>query len=258
MAKTSLPLGGTRYGFIADKDGLVTRTYMDLVSSRSKLLIPEGIQWPEFYAWARGLYWKPLRALYVMSNDVLPYLSHLKERLAPQHFIELVSIGAVDGQVFDRHLSHEEIGWGVNRPQWKKLGRDRPYRDRPVFYFSEPAPEMESQIMRRGYSVVSGPQQKYAFGDVLVVPSKRDVPYEIYEAAATGIPTVSVSANKYWLDMVIGYPVYLDTDGVDAVVDAVVESDFRYVGIMAQDMVPSHLEFRERARRLLLGHLTFM
>lgn len=245
---------GRRYGFVADHDDYVVRAYMDAVGS-IKLLIPDGILWPEFYAWVRGQYWQPLKALFVLSADVVPYMLHLKERFGTRHHVELVSIGEVDSADFDRHLTYEQIGWGLDRRRWRTLGKGRKKlpRRKPVFYFSEPEPLLEGQIKDLGYKVVSGPKQAYNLGDVTVVPGARRIPYDIYESAATSVPVLSVRANAFWLSTVVGFDTYIE-DGAEAMVRAVEEADYRFMGMMARDVVPTYTEFKARAKGILLGH----
>lgn len=229
---------------VLKKDNAVT-TYADLLSSR--YIIEPTDSWREFYAWVVSYNEKPLDTVVVCDMWCVGYLDYIRYKLSPT--IIGLEINLPVEWDFNRKYTSYDLGWGVDKIHWKQVGENRIWSRRPVFYFTEPAEKLEKEVMALGYKAVHG-NRTYAMGNVAVVPGKRHVPHDIYEAMASGMAVVTTVDNARWLDGMPSFGVTIE-DGIESVVGEVVRSDYNFLGMMAQEVVPDLRTFRDNLKRLL-------
>ena len=237
---------GRRIGFaVSSANDIAIKHYMSVLGT-DKIITPGG-GWREFYAWVRGLYWKPLTTVVVGDEYFVPWLEYVKHKLRP--YIVALNIGG--GPEFDKVYTYADLGWGIDGVMWRRVGARRQWRWKPIFMADSDA--LRAQIVSCGYDAVCGGQGAYSAADILVVGGHRPVPYDIYEAAATGMATLSIQDNAHWLREVSGYTdVFIDTDGLGIALKHVTRDDFKFRGTLAAEVVPGIRELRRRLFRLLL------
>lgn len=233
-----------KIGFAVKELNFAICTYIEVVGGKTCWTRPVA-DWRLFYTWVRGVGTRPLDTVVVTDMCYVPYLDYIKATIG----CSIVCL-TVDDEVSwleaDANYTTYDLGWGVDRTECQKLGYRREWMRHPVFYLTAEAPEIEQPLIKMGHRVVRG-DSGYVMGNVAVVPVKRTVPHDIYTAWATGMPVVSTVENEPWLGAFPGFNVVLE-DGVDAVVKEVLSSDFKLLGMMAQEMVPDMATLREHLR----------
>lgn len=239
----------TKIGFVVDRAGRAVNAYARLASHIPYVLERrEDFTWRNFYAWVLSYGEKPLRVITVCDMWCVRWLDYMRHRFDLRVIgLELDRPVAWD---FDAKYTALDLGWGVDKVHWGYVGENRIWRREPVFYLTEWDQGTADAIQSRGFRAVTG-NKAYAMGNVAIVPSKRLVPHDIYEAMATGMAVATVSDNAAWMGDIPSIQARLDTDGVGAVVDEVLGSDYKFLGMMAKEVVPSEQTFRQRIRSLL-------
>lgn len=235
-----------KIGFAVSEVDVAVEGYLSLYPHAK--LIDKDLGWRSFYNWVSSEEITRLDILVVTSMWPVPYLDIIRCRI-PETKIVGLELGEPIAWSFDEKYTARDLGWGVDVSHWKEVGENRIWQHQPVFYMTEPDPVVEAEIAMFGHKVVRG-RKTYSMGNVAVVPSSRVVPHDIYEALASGMPVVTVEGNRHWLD---GYPSFQAVleDGVDAVVGEVASTDFRFMGMMAQEIVPDKKEWRDHVASIL-------
>ena len=231
-------------GLIVDTVDHIAQAYLDTKMFTYFFEVSKMAHWRQLYTLG-----KHIDGMIVsLTGNANPYLGAIKDR----YDIPIIGIrfSPWDTQ-FDYDVVYEswEIGWGVDKKRYADITANRRPKSTPAFHMLSPDEEIESALIEWGYKVHSG--TSYHLGDVALEPRPVVVPTAMYEAAASGMPVVSIRENEHWTDELgVFEGLFLDDLLVD-VVDEVCRSDFLYAGMIASDMVPSLQEFRESVRALL-------
>jgi hypothetical protein len=238
-----------KIGFAVKELDSTVCTYIEVVGRKSCWTRPVA-DWHIFYAWVRGVGNRPLDTMVVTDMCYVPYLDYIRWKIGPS-IVCLTIEEEVSWPEADANYTTYDLGWGVDRTECQKLGYRREWMRQPVFYLTEDDQEIEAALLKMGHRVVRG-DSGYVMGNVAIVPVKRLVPNDIYTAMASGMPVISTAENRPWLSGFPGFEATLE-DGLEEVVREVMRSDFKLLGMMAQEMVPDLATFKG----ILRAKLTF-
>ena len=200
--------------------------------------------WRQLYAWGKNVD----KMIVSLTGDVNPYLRAIKDRYGTP----IVGVRYYPWDtIFDYDAVYEswDIGWGVDKKRYADIAENRRPKPKPAFHMLSPDAEIEGALAGLGYKVHSG--NNYYLSDVALEPRPVVVPTAMYEAAASGMPVISIRENEHWTDELgVFGGLFLD-ESLERVIHEVCESDLMYAGMIALDMVPSLSEFKESVRSLL-------
>ena len=225
------------------------KMYVETLGRGTQWILPTT-DWRMFHAWVMSRARRPLKTVVVTDMCYVPFLDYVKGRFGSKVVcLDMRDDGSVSWPDADANYTAYDFGWGVDKIRWQKEALFRDWHKYPVFYLTERHFELEGALIERGYRVASG-DKNYSMGNVAIVPNRQYAPSSIYEAMASGMAVVTTRENERWLDGFPCFSTYLE-DGVDAILGDVTGTDFKLLGMMAQETVPSVRDFREK----LLGIL---
>lgn len=238
-----------KIGFAVRELDLAVSTYINVLGHRTCWTRPVA-DWRLFYAWVRSLGVRPLDTVVVTDMAFVPFLDYTRMQLGSR-VVCLTLDEPCSWLDADANYESYDLGWGVDRTSCQKLGYRREWMRQPVFFLTEDAPEIEQALLDMGHRVVFG-SGGYVMGNVALVPGRRVVPHDIYTALASAMPVVTTAENSKWMEGVPSFESFLE-DGIDVVAKEVADTDFKHLGMMAQEVVPGIATFKKR----LLSKLTF-
>jgi len=235
-------------GFAVEDLEFPVTYYIDTLGTRTAW-ITSGIGWDTFLTWIRDRNSRN-KVVVVTSMEFIPFLDYTKHQTGA-HFVCLEIDKPSYWLEADANYNTVDLGWGVDKMHWWRIGERREWQREPSFFLTGENSSLEDGITNRGYKVFKG-DAGYVAANVAIVPEPRVVPHDIYNAMATGMPVVTTRDNAPWLSSFPSFDVFVE-DGVEAIIEEVRGTDFKNLGMMAQEMVPDTASFRES----LIDKLTF-
>ena len=240
-------------GIIADGPSRIADRYAEALCTRHVLDVRSITSWQQLSTWARNTtsHDKYIEVAILLTDMANEFLGYIRGRYG-------TIVIAVPFRQWSLHFDYDhvlqpwEVGWGVSKDDYSRVAGSRMIKRVPAFHMLSECDEIERELLGLGYKVFKG--RHYHMADVAIEPSRVLVPDNMYAAAASGMPVISVRANQGWTKVLGVYEgLFLDDVDIGYIVSEVRDSDFLYAGMIARDMVPDWRDFRIHIRALLQG-----